>query len=79
MFSLPVRANYTVPPPPTRLGPYAHVRLDRIDICFCMFTILILNSQSAFNYNCYQEPRWLFKIRMIVNMQKYVVEVVNGL
>jgi hypothetical protein len=24
MFSLPVRANYTVPPPQTRLGPYAH-------------------------------------------------------
>ena len=25
MFSLPVRANYTVPPPQTRSGPYAHV------------------------------------------------------
>ena len=24
MFSLPVRANYTVPPPQTKLGPYAH-------------------------------------------------------
>ena len=27
---------------------------------FCMFTILILNSQSTFNCNCYQEPDWLF-------------------
>ena len=31
---------------------------------FCMFTILILNSQSKFNCNCYQEPDWLFKIRI---------------
>jgi hypothetical protein len=43
---------------------------------FCMFTILMLNSQSTFNCNCYQEPDWLFKIR-IVNMQKYVGAVVD--
>ena len=43
---------------------------------FCMFTILILNSQSTFNCNCYQEPDWLFKIR-IVNMQNYVGAVID--
>jgi hypothetical protein len=43
---------------------------------FCMFTILILNKQSTFNCNCYQEPNWLFKIR-IVNMQKYVGAVMD--
>jgi hypothetical protein len=44
---------------------------------FCMFTILILNSQSTFNCSCYQEPDWLFKIR-IVNMQNYVGAVVDA-
>ena len=44
---------------------------------FCMFTILILNSQSTFNCNCYQEPDSLFKIR-IVNMQNYVGAVVDA-
>ena len=43
---------------------------------FCMFTIRILNSQSTFNYNCYQELDWLFKIR-IVNMQKYLGAVID--
>ena len=43
---------------------------------FCVFTILILNSQSTFNCNCYQESDWLFKIR-IVNMQKYAGAVVD--
>ena len=43
---------------------------------FCMFTILVLNSQSTFNCNCYKEPDWLFKIR-IVNMQNYVGAVVD--
>jgi hypothetical protein len=42
---------------------------------FCMFTIHV-NSQLTFNCNCYQEPDWLFKIR-IVNMQKYVGAVVD--
>ena len=43
---------------------------------FCVFTILILNSQSTFNCKCYQESDWLFKIR-IVNMQRYAGAVVT--
>ena len=46
-----------------RLRPHLHI--------FACLAILILNSQSTFNCNCYQEPDWLFKIR-IVNMQNYV-------
>ena len=34
------------------------------------------NFKQPFNWNCYQEPDWLFKIR-IVNMQKYVGAVVD--
>ena len=51
-----------------RIRPHLHI--------FACLQFLILNSQSMFNRNCYQEPGWLFQIR-IVNMQKCVSAVVD--
>jgi hypothetical protein len=50
------------------IWPHLHI--------FACLQFLILNSQSMFNRNCYQEPGWLFQIR-IVNMQKCVGAVVD--